>query len=51
MTDGRKLLDLVQATIPLDEEVFLIFLDAIKDGGTRREKMLAEKLYKVVNLL
>ena len=47
----RELLDLVQATIELDEEVFLIFLDAIKGGGTRREKMLADKLYKVVNML
>ena len=47
----RELLDLVQATIELDEEVFLIFLDAIKDGGTRREKMLADKLYKVINML
>ena len=47
----RELLDLVQATIELDEEVFLIFLDAIKDGNTRREKMLADKLYKVINML
>ena len=47
----RELLDLVQATIELDEEVFLIFLDAIKHGGTRREIMLADKLYKVINML
>ena len=47
----RELLDLVQATIELDEEVFLIFLDAIKDGDTRREIMLADKLYKVINML
>ena len=47
----RELLHIVQATIELDEEVFLIFLKAIKDGGSRREKILADKLYKVVNLL
>ena len=47
----RELLDLVQATIELDEEVFPIFLNAIEDGGTRREKMLAAKLYKVKHYL
>ena len=43
----RELLDLVQATIELDEEVFLIFLNAIKDSGACRE-MLADKLHKVI---
>ena len=47
----RKLLDLVQATIRLDEEAFQIFLNVIKDGGTRRAQKLADKLYKVINLL
>ena len=46
----RELLGIVQATIKLDEEVFLIFLNAIKYGGTRRETMLADKLHKVINM-
>ena len=48
--DGRwrELLDLVQATI---EQAFLIFLDTIKDGSTHREKMLADKLHKVITML
>ena len=40
----RELLGIVQATIKLDEEVFL---NAIKNGGTCRETMLADKLHPV----
>ena len=43
----RTLLELVQSTINLDGSVFLIFLNAIKEGGSVREKLLADKLNKV----
>ena len=46
----RELLDIIRATILLDEEVFLIFLNAIKEGGSRRETTLAHKLYEVTNI-
>ena len=46
----RKLIAIIQATIRLDPQDFLTFLNAIKDGGALREKNLANKLYKVIIL-
>ena len=46
----RKLIEIVNATIVLDKEVFLIFLNAIKVGNSVRAKALSDKLYKVINI-
>ena len=43
----RKLIAIIQATISLDPQCFLTFLNAIEDGGALREKILANKLYEV----
>ena len=47
----RKLIAIIQATIRLDPQDFLTFLNAIKDGGALREKKLANKLYEVINYI
>ena len=47
----KELLRIVQATIDLNAKVFQIFLNAIKDGGSLREQILADNLYKVINML
>ena len=46
----RKLLEIIRATIDIDAQCFLTFLNAIKDGGALREKKLADKLYEVIIL-
>ena len=44
-----KLIAIIQATISLYPQCFLTFLNAIEDGGALREKILANKLYEVIN--